>query len=72
MSENTLFLSNDDYDIYTIRKVIALNSHLGRILVHDAEGGYLLSFSHCPKALDSVKRQFMERLIDFTNNIWSH
>lgn len=71
--DNTLFLSAVDYDIYTIRKVAAINSHLGEIRVHDAEGGYLLTFCGSPgMSEERISTEFQNRLSDFTQNIWSH
>lgn len=67
-----LFLSNLQYDIYSIRKVIALNTHLGKIGVHDADGGYLLSFSHCENGAEWAAGEFQKLLDDLTQNIWSH
>lgn len=71
--DNTLYISNNDFDIRTLRKVAALNSNLGRISIHDATDGYLLSFSDCP--MDDPQQaiqEYQKRLHDFANNIWSH
>lgn len=70
---NTLYISNKDFDILTLRKVAAINSHLGRISIHDAEAGYLLTFSDCPMddPLQSIQ-EYQKLLEDFANNIWSH
>lgn len=69
---NTLFISDRDYDLHTIRKVAAVNSFLGNISVHDAEGGYLLSFTGCPGGAEYAIAEFKQYLFDITRNIWSH
>lgn len=69
---NTMFISNKEYDCNTLRKVAAVNSYLGNIGIHDAEGGYLLSFTGCPQGEEQAMREFRQYLIDRTNNIWSH
>lgn len=61
---NLLFLSSWDYDIHTVRKVIALNTHLGQIGVHDADGGYLLSFTHCDNGAEWAVSEFQKLLND--------
>lgn len=70
--QNTLFISSKKYDCNTIRKVAAVNSYLGNIRIHDAEGGYLLSFTGCPQGEEAAMQQFSQYLVDLTHNIWSH
>ena len=70
--QHTLFISSREYDYNSIRKVAAVNSYLGNIRIHDAEGGYLLSFSGCPQGEEAAMREFQQYLIDLTHNIWSH
>lgn len=70
--ENTLYISSSDYDYNTLRKVAVVNSYLGNISIHDAEGGYLLTFSGCPEGTERSMEIFRQYLVDLTNNIWSH
>lgn len=70
---HTLFLSAVDYDVHTIRKVATINSQLGEIRIHDAEGGYLLTFGGCQNMnAEQTANEFQRYLIDLTHNIWSH
>lgn len=70
--ENCITISNMEYDVHTIRKVIALNSQLGEIRIHDAGDNYLLVFKNCPDDIENAKAELMKLLVDFTHNIWSH
>ncbi len=70
--QNTLFVSNQEYDYNSLRKVAAVNSYLDNISIHDTEGGYLLSFTGCPQGEETAMREFEQYLVDLTHNIWSH
>ena len=70
--DNTMFISNREYDCNPLRKVAAVNSHLGLISIHDAPGGYLLSFTGCPLGPQKAMALYSQYLVDLTNNIWSH
>lgn len=70
--ENTLFLSNMDYDYNSINKIAQVNSFLGEIKIHDAPGGYLLTFRGCPGGAQKSIELFQKYLVDLTNNKWSH
>lgn len=70
--KNTLFVSDREYDYNSLRKVVAVNSYLGNISIHDTEGGYLLSFTGCPHGEEAAIKEFQQYLVDLTHNIWSH
>lgn len=70
--ENTVFFSDREFDYQTLRKVAAINSHLGMIGFHPAEGGTLLSFKSCPDGAETAIGEYKKYLEDFTKNIWSH
>lgn len=72
MPENTLFISSREYDYGTLHKLIQANSFLGEIHIHDAPGGYLLSFTGCPGGPRQSIETFLTYLVDLTNNRWSH
>lgn len=72
MRENELFISSRDYDYGSIRKVAVVNSYLGEIRIHDAPGGYLITFYGCPVSPRQSIEEFTRYLVDLTNNKWSH
>lgn len=72
MQDNVMFFSDKEYDVHSLYRLIFMNSELGTIRVHDAEGGYLLTFRDCPKSPQESMRLFQKYLDDLINNKWSH
>lgn len=73
MAKNkTLFISAAAYDYHTLVKVAEINGYLGLIGIHDAQGGYLLSFPDEDGRADALIAEYRKRLQDLENNIWMH
>ena len=70
MRENELYISNVRYDLHTVQKVVAAKSTLAEIRIHEAEGGYLLTFYHCICPVQEAKYEFMQCMNDVKRNKW--
>lgn len=73
VSDNALYLSADEYDYHSIKKIALTNGYLGEIKIFDAKdenskNGYIVTFKDCPVSIDDSIIKFKGLLENIRNN----